>query len=228
MRNGADTASAIRAQPQRVLLAAVDHGDHELVTPEPGQQVARPQGAEQPLGHGDQQLVAGRVAQHVVDHLELVEVEEQADDQLSGALCATGEPEADVLDQHRSVGQPSQGVVVGEVVQALSRASLLGDVLQLAEEVRRLAGFLHQRHRLVHPPLGPVRALQTLLGLEGGPPAGDHVLKGGEHLRPDVGVGEGERAAADHLALVEPDQATVGPVGGDNPSVPVGLDDPDR
>ena len=39
-----------------------------------------PQHGQQPLGRGEEQLVAGGVAERVVDHLEAVEVEEQQGD----------------------------------------------------------------------------------------------------------------------------------------------------
>ena len=48
------------------------HG--ELVAPEAGHGVTGPGRASQPLGDGDEQLVAGGVAEAVVDHLEVVDV----------------------------------------------------------------------------------------------------------------------------------------------------------
>ena len=51
--------------------------DRELVAAEAGDDVVGAQHAAQPLGHGDEQPVAGAVPERVVDELEVVEVDEQ-------------------------------------------------------------------------------------------------------------------------------------------------------
>ena len=51
--------------------------DHELVAAEAGDHVVGAQLGRQALGDGDQQLVAGAVAERVVDDLEVVDVGEQ-------------------------------------------------------------------------------------------------------------------------------------------------------
>ena len=65
------------ARPRACILE--QHG--ELVAAQPRDRVAG-RAAQQPLGHLDQQLVAGGVAEAVVDRLEVVEVEEE-----HGDLC---------------------------------------------------------------------------------------------------------------------------------------------
>ena len=64
--------------PGRAALAADVLGqDRELVAAEAGDRVARAQRLLEPRGDRREQLVAGRVAEAVVDELELVEVEEE-------------------------------------------------------------------------------------------------------------------------------------------------------
>ncbi len=61
---------------RRVLLVPQFGDDQdELVSAEPRDRVAFALSRSQPLGHLDQQLVAGGVPQRVVDRLEAIEVE---------------------------------------------------------------------------------------------------------------------------------------------------------
>ena len=96
---------------QQLAVGVVDRepaGDDELVaTGSYDEHVRQP--AEQPVRHGDQQLVADAVAPVVVDHLEAVEVEQHQSD------VAVGDGRAwqlvdEVLGQPGAVGQPGQGV----------------------------------------------------------------------------------------------------------------------
>ena len=86
----------------------------------------------QPVGHLDEQLVAGGVAERVVDDLEVVEVEEEA----GQAAGAGAEPLGDVLRQQGAVGQPGQRVVVGLVGELGLEGQPVGDVLDRADEAR--------------------------------------------------------------------------------------------
>ncbi|MGY2939147.1 hypothetical protein ACVWZ6_008749 [Bradyrhizobium sp. GM6.1] len=52
-----------------------DH--YELVAAEPRHHVACAQGTTQPVGHFEQEQVAGLVAQRIIDDLETIEVDEQ-------------------------------------------------------------------------------------------------------------------------------------------------------
>ena len=85
------------------------HG--ELVAAEPRQHVARAHLRLQPLGERDQELVAGEVAQAVVDQLEAVEVDEQ--DGVARFRRAGGLSNRPLqqLAEHRAVGQTGQRVV---------------------------------------------------------------------------------------------------------------------
>ena len=82
-------------------LGHLDHGlrvgrvleEHrELVTAEASRGVARAQAAAEPVGHRPQQLVAGAVAEAVVDELEVVEVDEgdRGDRRVGCAGCGPG------------------------------------------------------------------------------------------------------------------------------------------
>ena len=51
------------------------HDDGELVTAEPGNRIGLPDAAAQSLGDNFEELVADRVAERVVDALEMIEVE---------------------------------------------------------------------------------------------------------------------------------------------------------
>ena len=51
--------------------------DGELVPAEAGDRVLVPDAGLEPAGHGDQQVVAGGVAELVVDRLEVVQVDEE-------------------------------------------------------------------------------------------------------------------------------------------------------
>ena len=79
MRNGSCSAATMRPATRlgvgRAERRLDQHG--ELVAAEPGHRVAVAHRRAQPVGDLDQQLVAGRVAEAVVDLLEAVQVEEQ-------------------------------------------------------------------------------------------------------------------------------------------------------
>ena len=63
-------------QPRRAgRLIAIDLDDRELVLAEPGQGIGRVDAAAQPVGNGGEKLVSGRVAERLVDALEIVEVD---------------------------------------------------------------------------------------------------------------------------------------------------------
>ena len=62
---------------ERLQVRRVVGQDRELVAAEAGHEVAVPDRAGDPLGDGDQQGVAGGVAEGVVDDLEVVEVDEE-------------------------------------------------------------------------------------------------------------------------------------------------------
>ena len=79
-----------------------------------GDQVVLVDPLPQPSGRGEEQLVAGVVAQGVVDPLEVVEVQEEHDE-LVAVLFGLLDHVEQVSEQHGAVGEVGEHVVVGEV-----------------------------------------------------------------------------------------------------------------
>ena len=75
-----DAQHALGDRDRVLLVDDVLAQDRELVAAEAGDGLVPAQRVPQPLGDREDQLVAGRVAEAVVDHLEAVEVEEQHGD----------------------------------------------------------------------------------------------------------------------------------------------------
>ena len=92
--------------------------DRELVAAEARQQVALAQLRPDALGDVDEQLVARRVTERVVDHLEVVEVEED-DAGRRGRVARADEPALDLLDEEGPVAETRQRVVIGLVPELL-------------------------------------------------------------------------------------------------------------
>src|SRR6185436_20336001 len=108
-------------------VGGVGDQDGELVAPHPGGRVARADGLRDAPADRDQQLVADRVPERVVDLLEVVEVDEQ---HAHRAGAAPGELERllqPVAEQH-PVGQAGEPVVERLVGQVALQAAALGDV----------------------------------------------------------------------------------------------------
>ena len=116
--NGSASVSAICAATRcgglRRVVVQVGEQEQEAVAARPGQQVGRPHRGLEPRGEPADQLVAGAVAERVVDQLEVVDVELQQRDAGPRAARA-GQRELEVLLQQRPVRQPGERVVVGEV-----------------------------------------------------------------------------------------------------------------
>ena len=90
--------------------------DRELVAAEPRHEVVRPHRGGDPLGHRLQQGVARRVAERVVDHLEVVEVHEQ---DRADRLLGIGQRGDDPLEthlEHPPVGGTRQGITLRKVL----------------------------------------------------------------------------------------------------------------
>ncbi len=121
-----------------VELGVLDQDD-ELVATHPPDRVGIPQRARQPGGHGDEQSVAGLVAERVVDVLEVVEVDEQRRTRRPVALAA-GEELLDAVHDQRPVRQVGQ-----RVVQRLM-AQLVGAFGDQAQRPRP-PGAQHQHQR---------------------------------------------------------------------------------
>ena len=87
--------------------------------------------------------VAGRMAERVVDHLELVEVEAMQREQAAVAL-GRAEQMLELLLEHGAVGQPGQHVVEGELGDALLALGDLADhFVEAVGEPRKLVLAAH-------------------------------------------------------------------------------------
>ena len=105
--------------PGRAALVPDVLGEHgELVAAEARDRVSGAQRLLDPGGHGGEQLVAGGVAEAVVDELELVEVEEEHRDR---GLAPAGDREGvlEPVEEEVAVGQAGERVVEGLVLGAL-------------------------------------------------------------------------------------------------------------
>ena len=169
------TALAGRTEPvgdlpgdDRGLVERLARQDHrELVAAQTGEHIGLPQAGAQLVGDPDEQLVAGVVAQGVVDRLEAVEVEDQQ--RAGGAVAAAlGD-----LGLHRgresaAVQQAGERVVVDEVAHAALGEALLGHVHGVDEHRGvTLAGAVDQRHVHRDAQAAPVGGQQVRVAAEG-------------------------------------------------------------
>ena len=107
-----------RHDPRVVLPAQALADDHELVATEPCDGVGGLQAPLDPPRDLDEQLVAGVVAQAVVDHLEAVDVEEQHGD-LAGAPREAEESLAEAVEEERAIRQLGQRIVERLVLESV-------------------------------------------------------------------------------------------------------------
>ena len=174
------------------LVALHEHG--ELVAAEARDHVLLAHGAHEPGRDAAQQLVADRVAERVVDALEVVEVDEHHGDLVRAARL---ERLAHALGEQRAVGEPGQRIVVGLMGELVLQVAQLGDGLLEAVELQRGGR------------VGGQRLEQRAVGV-------------GEAAREPVAVGEHERA--DHAVLAAQDaehavaDAALSQVGADRAS----------
>ena len=126
--------------------AVVQHDD-ELVATEPASRPPSGNRRGEPLGHLLQHPIAHRMAEAVVDHLEVVEVDEQHGD-LAGR--GGGEQPVEQADERRTIGEIGQVVVRRRVGEALCRSTLVGDVFDVGDG-QRDAVVLGHRHPGARP-----------------------------------------------------------------------------
>ena len=115
---------------QRVRLVADALAQHgELVAAEAGDHVVRAQHGAQARADRPQQLVAGVVAERVVEHLQVVDVEEE---QGEAAALGVGARDrlAEALHQQRAVREAGERVVQRVVADALLRALALDGAVE--------------------------------------------------------------------------------------------------
>ena len=126
----------------RRLLAVDDQA--ELVAAEPRHHAAT-RAILQALGDLDQHLVAHRMAEHVVDFLQAVEVDAQHREFLVGALAGLDHL-GQRLQEGGAVRQIGQAVMIGHVRHARLGLAAVGDVLVGLDQILRLAGIVEHRH----------------------------------------------------------------------------------
>ena len=102
---------------------------HELVAAEAGHEIFRPQHGAQAIGDGAEQVVAARMAQRVVDLLELIEVDEQQRREMALPVRHLQQP-LDLVAEIDPVGQLRELVIAGQMADAGLRIAPLGDVLE--------------------------------------------------------------------------------------------------
>ena len=136
-----DAQRAEHPAAEPLHVHALGQQDGELVAAEAGHDAAPAQGVAQARADQAQQLVAGLVAEAVVDALEAVEVEVE-DDQapqaagLAGPLDLLGE----ALGELQPVGQPGDDVAAGQAVHLLAGAD--PEERGLPDRGERLQGLL--------------------------------------------------------------------------------------
>ena len=107
--------------------------DGELVATEPGNRVRRAHGALEALRHLPQDRVAGRVAEAVVDGLEVVQVDEHDADRPAAADRAHDRL-LDAVCEQRSVGEARDRVVEGLVCELILERLALADVATVQDD----------------------------------------------------------------------------------------------
>jgi hypothetical protein len=129
------------------LLGATDVAadDHELVAAKARHGVAGAQRLVQAGRELEQQVVAGAVAQAVVDELEVVDVEEE--DRHPGlAAVRLGQCDREAVDEERAVRQPGEGIVQSLMADVgLGSAALCGLGQQVGDRVHEVELVLSER-----------------------------------------------------------------------------------
>ena len=120
-------ARAGPARPRQRLAVALQilGQDHELVAAHTGDGVAVAHHLGQPLGDGDQQVIAQGVTKAVVDRLEAIEVYEQHRHQSAAAVQAC-ERLPGTVHQQQTIGELGKRVVQRLALQPDAVADILG------------------------------------------------------------------------------------------------------
>ena len=112
----ADLGPEFLGQRHRPADVGLRHQDGELVAREAGDDVGRPDPLAHDRRHLSDQVVAGVVAERVIDQLEAVDVDDH-----HRALAAVAGAEGDELVEFGAetapIEEPGQGIVIGEVAK---------------------------------------------------------------------------------------------------------------
>ena len=169
-------------------LALRDEQEGELVAGKPRQRVLRLEQAGEAPRDGEQDRVADRDAEAVVDLLEAVDVEDEDRRPRRAFGLGAGDRRAQPVEEQLAVGQAGQVVVDGVVQQPLLGLPLLGHVEQRADAAQHLAvGAEHRPGAQVEP------AVVAVLASAGGNPG--RCARGGARppCRASCGSGRGRR-----------------------------------
>ncbi len=185
------------------IVVQVGEQDQEAVPAGAGEQVRGAERLPQPRGQEPQQLVAGAVAEGVVDQLEVIEVDVQQCDLRAGAPGA-GERQLELLREQRAVGQPGERVVIGEVGDLLLGGAALGDVLARGQRAGDHAVGIAQDGVVPgdRAQLAALRQDRALEMLDERQRASDQLVEAAaEHGALVIGDGEREPVRAEDLLL---------------------------
>ena len=159
-RRGCTARGARRPGARPWMRARLSDGlvldeDRELVAAEPGHEVALADEALDPLGHRDEERVAGAVAERVVHDLEVVEVEEEdrRDLVLRVGVLPGAEHALEGQLEHAAVGRAGQRVALGEVLDVLEQH---GIAQVQGRDRRELSHHRRDAPLDARPPPGPV------------------------------------------------------------------------
>ena len=143
---------------QDLVRVALRHEDQaELVALDAGNAVARLHQARQPPGDRQQDGIADRDADRIVDLLVAVDVEHDDGRLHRHVLPREGERRLEAVHEQLAVGQAGEVVVDGVVQKPLLRGLLLGDVADRAHAAHDLAVGPDHRPRLqAQPDIVPV------------------------------------------------------------------------
>jgi hypothetical protein len=103
---------------QRTVVAARVSDHRELVAADARHEIVAAQGAGEPLGHGPNQFVASRMAEGVVDVLEVIEVDVEHGSRRARALAHLVDRGLEPLAEEDPVGQAAQRVMQRKMPQA--------------------------------------------------------------------------------------------------------------
>ena len=126
-------AQALGDLPRLVGAREILEQDGELVAAEPRGGVLGAQAGRQSLGGRAQQLVADRVAEAVVDRLEVVEIDEDHRE-LTVVAPAARERQGQAILEQRPVGETGEVVVERLMAELLLERDALGDVAEVEQD----------------------------------------------------------------------------------------------
>ncbi len=173
--------------------------DHELVTAEPGDGVTGPDRCSEPLRDRDEEVVTGGMAEAVVDHLEVVDIQEQHRDR-TGLAAGALERVVDAVEEQCPIGESREGVVEGLTIERSFERPSIRDVtavehdrldVGIVEEVR------HDRVELAPAAVGMAHPARDLGGRAR--PRRQHLRQLRTHRGRVVGMDDVAHSLADQL-----------------------------